>query len=203
MEFGMADCSHCCLRCAPPSMSADCHPICPGPGGEIIRQGSVCGMRAQVPLNPQVNIIYRDCVTSFGAPSPNLFSRCTQSRLCSNLLCIDKFSYCASNPPCRVGRQHWARCAGLRPPGRLLTQDFLLQGANAGTLINVGVYAAEYLRSRQKVRPAGLPSSVQLPLQGRIPGLLLLIKHSPLTLRPAAPCFLKKRIPCMLRGSVY
>ena len=60
---------------------------------------------------PRVNIIYRDCVTSFGAPSPNLFSRCTQSRLCSNLLCINKFSRCASNPPCRVGRQHWVRSA--------------------------------------------------------------------------------------------
>ena len=43
------------------------------------------------------------------------------------------------NPPCRVGRQQWVRGAGLRPPGRLLAQDFL-RAVRAFVLVgNMGV----------------------------------------------------------------
>lgn len=111
MKDGMADSRHCRHRCAQLQCQQTAILFAPSPGGEIIRQSCVGGMRLSVPPNPRHNIIYRDCVTSFGAPSPNLFSRCTQYRLCSNLLCINKFSRCVSNPPCRVGRQHWVRSA--------------------------------------------------------------------------------------------
>ena len=73
----------------------------------------------------RLDIKYRDCVTGRRGPNPNACFRFARNLFYVNLLRISKFYRCASNPPCRVGRQHWVRGAGLRPPGRLLTQDFL------------------------------------------------------------------------------
>ena len=57
----------------------------------------------------------------------------------SKLLRLDYANVVPRSPLCRVGRQHWVRGAGLRPPGRLLTQDFLRAVRDVVLVGDVGV----------------------------------------------------------------
>ena len=97
----------------------------PNPGGEIIRQGYRQKHSSGSALNPQHNIIYRDCVTGRWGPNPTACFRSAHNLDYVKRLRQRDARCTALNPPCRVGRQNWVRCAGLRPPGRLLAQDFL------------------------------------------------------------------------------
>ena len=66
----MADSSHCRHRCAQWQCQQTAILYAPSPGGEIIRQSCVGGVRVSVPPNPHHNIIYRDCITGFLGPNP-------------------------------------------------------------------------------------------------------------------------------------
>ena len=91
------------------------------------------------------------------------------------------------------------RCAGLRPPGRLLAP-----GLSASRRERRYSYQRWWVWKRvpsftAESPPTALLSSMQHTLQGRFRGLLLLQKPSPLPLRPAAPGFHKKSIPLHLQ----
>ena len=73
----------------------------------------------------RLDIKYRDCVTGRRGPNPTACFRFARNLFYVNLLRISKFYRCAFNPPCRVGRQQWARCMAHPGPGPLLAQDFL------------------------------------------------------------------------------
>ena len=87
----------------------------------------------------RLDIKYRDCVTGRRGPNPTACFRFARNLFYVNLLRISKFYRCTSNPPCRVGRQQWARCMAHPGPGPLLAQDFL-RAVRAFVLVgNLGV----------------------------------------------------------------
>ena len=87
----------------------------------------------------RLDIKYRDCVTGRRGPNPTACFCFAHNSDYVKELRQWVAGVIPRIPLCRVGRQQWVRGAGLRPPGRLLTQDFLRAVRDVVLVGDVGV----------------------------------------------------------------